>query len=48
MNRDNLTKQIAIRFGINDFSKLKEISSKKRLTTSSYIRNIVSEHLDQI
>ena len=48
MNRDNLTRQIAVRFGINDFSKLKEISSKKRLNTSSYVRNIVSEHLDKL
>ena len=48
MNRDNLSKQIAVRFGNNDFSKLKELSSKKRLNTSSYVRHVVSEHLDQL
>ena len=48
MNKENLTKSLAVRFGSDDFSKLKEVSSKKRLNTSSYVRNVVTDHLDQL
>jgi len=46
MNKDNLTKQIGVRFYDSDLPKIKEVAKRERVNLSAYVRKVVSKHIE--
>tara|TARA_R100001440_G_scaffold67167_1_gene88397 strand:+ start:1522 stop:1674 length:153 start_codon:yes stop_codon:yes gene_type:complete len=44
--KENLTKQIGVRFCKDDIDKIQKKAQKERINLSTYVRNVVSKVID--